>query len=38
MSSGLLDMEDSVMNKIMEELLYFFQNELVNEFRRIEDS
>lgn len=37
MSSVLLAMEESLLNKIMEELLYFFQNELVNEFKRIEE-
>jgi len=36
MSIVLLDMEDSLMNKIFEELLYFFQNELVKEFDRVE--
>lgn len=35
MSTVLLGMEDSLMNKILEELLIFFQNELVKEFDKL---
>ncbi len=37
MSEVFLEMEDSLMNKILGELLYFFQNEVVKEFQRIEE-
>ncbi|WP_047450807.1 DUF5677 domain-containing protein [Alistipes sp. ZOR0009] len=37
MSSVLLGMEDSILNKVLVELLVFFQNEIVKEFDRIEN-
>ncbi len=36
MSSVLLGMEDSILNKVLVELLVFFQNEIVKEFDKIE--
>ncbi|GAL86071.1 hypothetical protein ACD_5C00242G0002 [Sporocytophaga myxococcoides] len=36
MSEVLLDMEDSMLNKILDELLCFFQNEIVTEFSMVE--
>lgn len=38
MSEVLLGMEDSLLNQIFEELLYLFQNEIVNEFNKIEEN
>lgn len=38
MSEILLGMEDSLLNKIFEELLFFFQSEIVKEFDKIQNS
>ncbi len=37
MSEVLLDMEDSVLHKIFDELLFYFQNEIVLEFNKVEE-